>query len=446
MIIKQRELIQLISEAIQNKLMLTEDRESKNLSLARRLLRQRGYDDGRANQVLVAIRQDVPNVHAAKCKFILGVTRMYLDGQLDNGMAIRELNSTLKLVGSDAHVNEYDYNLNGLSANDLVNRFKTARQGHLDIQKAMSDSRSLQANPDYKIVPIDSFEEASEYGRYTSWCVTRDEKMFDKYTSNGLGRFYFCLRNGFQNEPPRVSDGAPLDRYGLSMIAVSVNPNGSLNTCTCRWNHDNGGNDSIMEVGEIEDLLGVNFFSTFQPYGREELKRRGMIGMDDLTQGAYIDLGLPSGTLWASCNIGAKSPVEYGYYFQWGNPQPLTSESTVQYDDEKYDAFDSVGGAKVPSAKQLADLANETDHHWCNVDGVNGRIFTSKVNGNSIFIPAAGSRYGSSVYLVGSAAYLWSSTLSSDNPGSACNLYINSVNCNFNNFYRYLGFCVRPVQ
>jgi uncharacterized protein YodC (DUF2158 family) len=56
-----------------------------------------------------------------------------------------------------------------------------------------------------------------------------------------------------------------LDEYGLSMIAISVNENGMLSTCTCRWNHGNGGNDNIMNSKEISQIIGMNFFEVFKP-------------------------------------------------------------------------------------------------------------------------------------------------------------------------------------
>jgi hypothetical protein len=92
--------------------------------------------------------------------------------------------------------------------------------------------------------------------------------MFNSYTSDGIGQFYFCLRNGFENEPKEMGEGCPLDSYGLSMVAVSVDDVGRLNTCTCRWNHDNGGNDNIMDAKQISQLIGRNFFDVFKPNGR----------------------------------------------------------------------------------------------------------------------------------------------------------------------------------
>ena len=136
---------------------------------------------------------------------------------------------------------------------------------NLEAEKAEVDSMVFDTPSDYEIVRIDSFDQASEYGRYTSWCVTHDENMFDSYTSDGINQFYFCLRNGFKGVKRQTSEGCPLDDYGLSMIAVSVNENGMLNTCTCRWNHDNGGDDSVMNTKELSQVIGMNFFEVFKP-------------------------------------------------------------------------------------------------------------------------------------------------------------------------------------
>ena len=96
--------------------------------------------------------------------------------------------------------------------------------------------------------------------------------MYDSYTKDGLGLFYFCLKDGFENVKKDVGEGCPLDEYGKSMIAISVNDDGSLNTATCRWNHDNGGNDNIFkDAKEVSQFFGVNFFDTFKPRSVDEL-------------------------------------------------------------------------------------------------------------------------------------------------------------------------------
>ena len=263
-------------------MLLTEDRASKNISFARRYIMSNGYSQEQAQEVIDSIRHDIPNVRLAQYKFILGVTRMYFDGQLQSGREIGELNKTLKYVASDAHVNEYNYDLNGEDYTTLIERFKGVAKSDLESDMATSNNRQYTVNENYTIVPIDNPEEAAKYGKYTSWCVTHDENMYNSYTNDGTGRFYFCLRKGFETEPEEQGEGCPLDSYGLSMIAVSVDMEGAVNTITCRWNHDMGGNDNIMSVEELEQVIGRNFYQTFKPYSREELHAKGVILFDEV--------------------------------------------------------------------------------------------------------------------------------------------------------------------
>ena len=254
-----------------------------NFNKTKRYLKSNGYLSSEQRWAVInSIRADIPNVRLANHKFLFGAVRLYLQGQLSDGKAIHELNNTLKYITSDTHVNEYDNNLNNESLQVLVNRFKCVVKDDIKQSMAASNARQLTVNQDYTIVPINNFEDASKYGRYTSWCVTHDEKMLNSYTAGGSGRFYFCLRDGFENEIEVKGEGCPLDSYGLSMIAVSVDIEGAVHTITCRWNHDMGGNDSIMTVEELENLLGRNFYKTFKPYTREELHAKGIVLFDEV--------------------------------------------------------------------------------------------------------------------------------------------------------------------
>jgi hypothetical protein len=119
---------------IGGKNILTESQESKSISAAKKLVMQRlGYNEQDADEfVRVKLRNDIPSLRTPQGgKFILGATRMFCNGELRNANDIGNLNSTLKLVASDAHINEYDRNLNGLSAQELIQRFA----------KAMSNNR-----------------------------------------------------------------------------------------------------------------------------------------------------------------------------------------------------------------------------------------------------------------------------------------------------------------
>ena len=169
--------------------LIVESQESKSISQAKRLVMDRlGYDEREADEFIrLKLRGDLPSLRTTNGgKFILGAARMFCDRQLTDAGTITRLNSTLKLVSSDAHVNEYDRNLNGLSAQELIERFAKAMSDNLEAEKEEVSKMVFDSPSDYDIVRIDSFEEAKEYGDFTSWCVTHSSGMFDSYTKNGL--------------------------------------------------------------------------------------------------------------------------------------------------------------------------------------------------------------------------------------------------------------------
>ena len=278
-------LCEEIHSAIRKHQILTEGRQAKNRNAAKNyIMQQLGYSESDAMQFIGQLKVKIPSVRLQQEKFLLGVARLFIDWELsvDDYFKCTNFNQTLKLIASDAHVNEYDNNLNGMSADDLINRFKNLRVGELSKRKELMGGKQYHQNREYTIVPINSYDEATKYAKYNEWCVTYSEDMFDDKTCNGAGRFYFCLQNGFENVPKKVGPNAPLDEYGLSMIAVSVTMEGEPNSITCRWNHDNGGSDSVMNDEQLSELLGVNFYSVFKPYTRDELHAKGVILFDEV--------------------------------------------------------------------------------------------------------------------------------------------------------------------
>ena len=192
----------------------------------------------------------------------------------------------------------------------------------------------------------------------------------------------------------------------------------------------------------------------------------------------YVDLGLPSGTLWATCNIGANSPEEYGDYFAWGETatKSIYSWSTYKYCNgssssmTKYNNNSSYGTVdnkteletaddaayvnwgsnwRMPSLTQFQELVNSsyTTTTWTTQNGIYGRKITSKSNGNSIFLPAAGARNDGSLGDVGSRGHYWSRTLNTSSPDKARRLYFNSSGI-YTSYYstRFSGISVRPVR
>ncbi|MBP5456801.1 MAG: hypothetical protein J6Y37_09890 [Paludibacteraceae bacterium] len=265
--------------------LMTEGAESRNMKAAKHYLYDNyHFDEKTAMGVIGNVKRDIPNSRLAKCKFMMGVVRMFMEGELSDGKVIMALNKTLRFVCSDAHVNEYDNNLNGISADELVTRFSGLSSQELEKDKQELSSVTYSEDGKYDIVKIDNFDKANEYSNYVTWCITSDPSMYDSYTNDGEGIFYFCLKEGFENVPREAGPNAPLDDYGLSMIAVSVNPDGSCNTITCRWNHDKNGNDSVLTTKELSSIIGRNFYDTFKPLSQSEILKRKMDAFNALHQ------------------------------------------------------------------------------------------------------------------------------------------------------------------
>lgn len=187
---------------------------------------------------------------------------------------------------------------------------------------------------------------------------------------------------------------------------------------------------------------------------------------------AYVDLGLS--VKWATCNVGANVHEEYGDYFAWGETKPKDyyDWSTYKWCNGNYNnltkyctesdygtvdnktvldladdaAHANWGGAwRMPTLEEQRELLYNCTWTWTKVNGVNGYTVTGP-NGNSIFLPAAGSRIGSDFDFAGSNGEYWSSSLDTDY--SSTNAYYLSFNSRYEGWrfiYRYFGQSVRPV-
>ena len=248
--------------------LITENAKNNNMKPARKYLEEKlGLDNEQIMDFFGKMQHDIPNVRLNNCKYFLGVTRMIMEKQLTNGESIIKLNSILKYINNDESLNtSFDRNLNGLTFEKLSEQMSEGmEQAYKSERERFSSTDFGEMNTSYSVVKINNFKEASEYGKYTPWCVTHEIKAFNDYTNNGICIFYFCLKDGFESIPEKIGENCPLDEYGLSMLAVCVDENGECKTITCRWNHNNGGNDNVMSTEELSRLLGVNFYEVFKP-------------------------------------------------------------------------------------------------------------------------------------------------------------------------------------
>lgn len=188
----------------------------------------------------------------------------------------------------------------------------------------------------------------------------------------------------------------------------------------------------------------------------------------------YVDLGLPSGTLWATCNVGASKPEDYGDYYAWGEVQTKStydwatykyakgSDSTITkycfasylgyngYIDKLRILQDTDDAATVnwgsgwytPTFQQWTELLENTTNQWVSQDGVTGMLFTAR-RGKTLFLPASG-YYSDDVYYMGGYGFYWSKSLSSSTGASG--LYFISSDCHIGGGFRCGGHSVRPVR
>ena len=184
-----------------------------------------------------------------------------------------------------------------------------------------------------------------------------------------------------------------------------------------------------------------------------------------------VDLGLS--VKWASCNVGATKPEEYGDYFAWGEVKPKSvydwstykycngsAETLTKYNNSSYygrvdnkttlEAQDDAatanwGGAwRMPTKEEQDELRTKCKWVWTTLNGVNGYKVTGP-NGNSIFLPAAGCMNGGTLFTAGSGGHYWSSSLGSDYPHFAYYVCFNSDRVYWYGFFRDDGQSVRPV-
>ena len=192
----------------------------------------------------------------------------------------------------------------------------------------------------------------------------------------------------------------------------------------------------------------------------------------------YVDLGLPSYTKWATCNVGATKPEDSGLLFQFGRVDgyaygshnefrtkdqniqdtgskytPLTTSGKVYKANDILDLADdaahvNMGGKwKMPTNDQLKELCKNTKHEIERINGIKGMLFTSNINNNQLFVPFTGCWYNDDFIDAGINTSIWSSQVRVSSTVYAYRIYCSSGNGVYiNNFYyRSAAYSVRGV-
>ena len=242
----------------------------------------------------------------------------------------------------------------------------------------------------------------------------------------------------------------------LSLVGISAN---AQKFHPCDANHD--GTVDVADIAIIANYILTGEYQSDEP-------------SDDPYNGhEYVDLGLS--VKWATCNVGADSPEDYGDYFAWGETEPKdyydwstylwcngsnntltkyctyssfgTVDNKTVLDLEDDAAHVNWGGDwRMPTLEELEELYNNCTWEWTTQNGVWGYTVTSRINGNSIFLPITGNRYLDNQNLVDYYGFYWSSSLGGDPDHAGCLNFFLSLSVGVNMFVcRDTGHPVRAV-
>ena len=314
-----------------------------------------------------------------------------------------------------------------------------------------SNITGLNAGTTYYVRAYATNSEGTSYGSQKSFTTTQHYEPPTVTTNNVTGI----------TETTAVCGGNVTADGGAMVTARGVCWSTSQNpTITGSHTTDGSGTGSYTS-----NITGLNTGTTYyvRAYatnsgGTSYGSRKSFTTNGQINGHEYVDLGLPSGVKWATCNVGANSSSEYGKYYAWGEIAPKTSYdagNSVTYGQEmgdisgnpQYDAARANWGGtwRIPTKAEFEELKYNCTWTWTNEGGNRGYRVTG-ANGNNIFFPAAGNCEGISLNGVGSEGYYWSSTPHQNYIQYASDLLFYSSDYLTVWSYRYLGQSVRPVS
>ena len=325
------------------------------------------------------------------------------------------------------HALSYSYDEN------FVRYLSTFRDTGEPIRPVYDDSSEL---PGIEVTPTDIDFGAVPYGTSSTKYVT--------VKNIGTGVLTFSVTN--VSVPYYVetnADGSPKE-YSLSagesmQLAFTFTPNSAT--------YMGGGRCTIVSNATVSTIS-----VTYSGQGAEP----GQISVPEA-----VDLGLPSGLKWASCNLGASKPEESGNYFAWGETEPKSNYSWDTYkfgninnltkysgEDNELAAEDDAATQalgdlwRMPTRAELEELMDNCDFEWTERESINGLVFTSRSNGKQIFLPASGIRTGTALTNFNVQGAYWTSTLRQTATANYLLIYdepwlYTNNRCN--------GYSIRPV-
>ena len=290
----------------------------------------------------------------------------------------------------------------------------------------------------------------------------KDGDSWDLQQVNGV---YYWFKNGInQHIPAQTSGGGTPDLSGLATVATTGDYNDLSNKPTIPTKTSDLTNNSgfLTQHQDISGKANSSDLATVATSGNyNDLSNKPDILTYENSE--FVDLGLPSGLLWCTHNIGASTPQESGLYFSWGNIEGHLSEEGYKFNEnysetpgasltgnipvnDTYDAAYHIMGTlcRIPTSSDFEELVSNCTYTWTTQNNQSGALFTSNINGNSIFLPAVGYIFSNEVTNNDSSGNYWSSTTKNTTP--KFNMVFNSGGVNpTDDSSRVNGFPIRPV-
>lgn len=303
------------------------------------------------------------------------------------------------------------------------------------------------------------------------------------YRSQGYYQLNCWRANEFvtslEAEKPAIQS-MTVEPYGSNIMVSAYVPNGQkIKDATLVATIDGNivkTSNTLSSDANIEIGRAYHMYATWN--GKELCFGEANVEPDDIVEEGYVDLDLPSGNLWAACNLGAEQTSQSGNYFAWaettGYDEGKTSFSWSNYKHckgsantlTKYcskssygrngftDQLTTIQGVDDPvSSCHGANYCVPTKADWdelienCNWTKYNnGVIVSGKKKGNAIFLPCAGYRQGVNLYDEGSEGYYWTSSLDVNSPDDAWFVYIGDGKAKDYDYYRCTGRSIRPIM
>ena len=334
---------------------------------------------------------------------------------------------------------------------------------------------NYKLNPIVKFMGVEMLADSSYDAKLefpveiTNFKVTRSKHKEYRfyYNESHYDYAYYAATTVELKESEDVADwGYVYEDPNGKLVRISLNGNSSPYTDTNHVHYRNSAHDHVCLYEYVRYEGDSEYY-----YGEKKtynLDYEEEFFCPDDNHPHLIDLGLPSGTKWACCNVGASSPEGYGGYYAWGETEEkseYTEGTYVHYDfniwnyinigsdisGTKYDVAHVKWGGDwhMPTLAQIQELLDYTNADYTYLNGVAGKIFTGS-NGNTIFLPFAGKRVVKGVRYAGYYCEYWSSTLDNDYD-STVKEYVYQLYCYDNGGYkthdeRGNGLSVRPVQ